>query len=150
MALVNGMYFLEGRVESDFIYLSSALTGNSVIVVAYMFCTSLRMCVWYKMNLLCLLLVQVLGITYDCLGMDFSTYLLAVVLLSAIGIMCFLMFRIFYRVTGAVTVVVSKERRNVYGLSFTGRLSRRPSSQQARHTCHFQGKAVQNRLRHLD
>ena len=101
MALLNGVYFIIGDEGGVFTYVSAALTGNSVGVIAYMFCTSLRMCIWYKANLLCLLLVQILGLTYDYFGIDFSLYLWIVVLLSALGIICFLIFRVFYNVTTA-------------------------------------------------
>lgn len=103
MALLNGVLFMMGDAHGEFVYITSALTGNSIAVVLYMFCTSMRMCIWYKLNLLCLLLIQVLGITYDCLSMDFTTYLLAVVMLSMVGIICFLIFQMFYRVTSLFT-----------------------------------------------
>lgn len=100
MALLNGVYFLRGGEEGSFVFLSFALTGNSILVDLYMVVTSFRMCVWYKMNLACLLTVQVLGALYDCLGMEFSIYLLVVVLLSALGIIFFLIFRIFHTTCG--------------------------------------------------
>lgn len=99
MTLLNGVYFIMGGTENRLIYITSALTGNSMLVILYMLFTSMRMCIWYKMNLICLLLVQAIGILYDFTGMEFSTYLLSVVLLSVLGVICFLIFRIFYRVT---------------------------------------------------
>lgn len=99
MALLNGVYFMNGEAQGDFVYITSALTGNSIAVVVYMFATSLRMCVWYKLNLLCLLLIQILGLTYDYMGIEFSEYLLLVVLLAALGIICFLIFRVTWHIT---------------------------------------------------
>lgn len=98
VALLNGVLFMMGDAQGDFIYFSSALTGNSVAVVIYMFCASLKMCVWYKMNLLCLLFIQIIGITYNYFNIEFSIYLLIVVLLASMGIISFLVFRIFYRI----------------------------------------------------
>ena len=99
MALLNGVLFMRGVTELPAIYLMATLTGNSVLVDLYMFVTSIRMCIWYKLNLLCLLLIQICGLMYNYLGIDTSLYLWAVVLLSATGILFFLIFRIFYNVT---------------------------------------------------
>lgn len=99
MALVNGVLFMGGVTELPAIYLMATLTGNSVLVDLYMFATSMRMCIWYKLNLLCLLLIQISGLLYNYYDIDTSLYLWVVVLLSAMGVMFFLIFRIFYNVT---------------------------------------------------
>lgn len=99
MALLNGVLFMKGVTELPAIYLMATLTGNSVLVDLYMFATSMRMCVWYKLNLLCLLLIQLCGLMYNYYDIDTSLYLWAVVLPSAMGILFFLIFRIFYNVT---------------------------------------------------
>lgn len=90
---------MKGVTELPAIYLMATLTGNSVLVDLYMFATSMRMCVWYKLNLLCLLLIQLCGLMYNYYDIDTSLYLWAVVLPSAMGILFFLIFRIFYNVT---------------------------------------------------
>lgn len=54
-----------GVTELPAINLMATLTGNSVLVDLYMFTTSMRMCVWYKLNLLCLLLIQICGLLYN-------------------------------------------------------------------------------------
>lgn len=99
MALVNGVLFMGGVTELPAIYLMATLTGNSILVDLYMFATSMRMCIWYKLNLLCLLLIQICGLMYNYYDIDTSLYLWVVVLLSAMGVMFFLIFRIFYNVT---------------------------------------------------
>lgn len=99
MALVNGVLFMGGVTELPTIYLMATLTGNSVLVDLYMFVTSMRMCIWYKLNLFCLLLIQICGLMYNYYDIDTSLYLWTVVLLSAMGVMFFLIFRIFYNVT---------------------------------------------------
>ena len=101
MALLNGVYFISDYPMDNFAFLASALTGNSILLDIYMFITSLRMCIWYKLNLLCLLLVQMCGILYSYFDIDTSLYLWVVVLLSALGIICFLVFRVLYNVTTA-------------------------------------------------
>lgn len=99
MALVNGVLFMRGITELPAIYLMTTLTGNSVLVDLYMFATSMRMCIWYKLNLLCLLLIQISGLMYNYYNLDTSLYLWVTVLFAAIGIVFFLIFRIFYNVT---------------------------------------------------
>lgn len=99
MALLNGVLFMKGETEMPTIHFIAALSGNSVIVVLYMFATSLRMCIWYKLNLFCLLLVQLCGILYNYYNIDTSLYLWVMTMLSAFGVICFLIFRIFYCVT---------------------------------------------------
>lgn len=99
MALVNGVLFMGGETEIPMIDLLSAISGNSVAVILYMFVTSMRMCIWYKLNLLCLLLIQICGLLYNYYDVDTSLYLWAVVLLAVMGMLFFLIFRILYKVT---------------------------------------------------
>ena len=99
MALLNGVLFMKGATGIPLIDLLATVSGNSIIVVLYMFVTSMRMCIWYKMNLFCLLLTQICGLMYNYFDIDTSLYLWVVVLLSAMGVMFFLIFRIFYNVT---------------------------------------------------
>lgn len=99
MALLNGVLFMGGATELPAINLMATITGNSVLVDLYMFTTSMRMCVWYKLNLLCLLLIQISGLLYNNYDIDISLYLWIVVLFAAMGIVFFLIFRIFYNVT---------------------------------------------------
>ena len=99
MALVNGVFFMKGVTELPTIYLMATLSGNSILVDVYMFSASTKMCIWYKLNLLCLLLIQVCGLAYDYYGISISLYLWIVVMLAAMGILFFLIFRFFYSVT---------------------------------------------------
>lgn len=99
ISLLNGVLFIKGITELPCIYSMATLAGNSVLVNLYIFVTSRRMCIWYKLNLICLLIIQVCGFMYNCCNVDTFLYLWAVILLSAIGIIFFLIFRIFYNVT---------------------------------------------------
>lgn len=99
MALLNGVYFIRGVQDTSSIYLMATLTGNSVLVDLYILATSMRMCIWYKLNLLCLLFIQISGLLYNYCDIDTSLYLWIVVLFAAMGILFFLVFRIFYNVT---------------------------------------------------
>lgn len=99
MALVNGVLFIRGVESIPLIYLLSTIAGNSILVTLYMMATSLRMCIWYKLNLLCLLIIQISGLLYTYFTIDDSLYMWVVTLLSAMGVLCFLIFRLFYTVT---------------------------------------------------
>ena len=99
MALLNGVLFIKGETEIPAIHMLASVSGSSIVMVLYMFATSLRMCIWYKLNLLCLLILQLCGLMYNYYGIDASIYLWSVVLISGLGIIFFLMFKIFYRVT---------------------------------------------------
>lgn len=99
MALVNGVLFKRGLYEIPTIDLLSSVSGSSIFVVLYMLATSLRMCIWYKLNLLCLLFVQISGLLYNYFDIDDSLYLWVVILFAAMGVVAFLIFRVFYSVT---------------------------------------------------
>lgn len=96
MALVNGVLFMRGETEIPLIDLLANVSGNSIVVILYMFATSMRMCIWYKLNLFCLLLIQICGLLYNYYDIDTSLYLWVVVLLAAMGVIFFLIFRVLY------------------------------------------------------
>lgn len=99
MALVNGVLFIGGMPKLPVIYFFATLTGNSVFVDLYMLVTSMRMCIWYRLNLLCLLFIQISGMVYNYFDIDTSLYLWVVTLSAAMGVVFFLMFRLGYTVT---------------------------------------------------
>ena len=74
MALLNGVFFIGGVTELPSVYLLATLMGNSILVDIYMLVTSLRMCVWYKLNLVCLLAIQVSGLLYNYCMLGTSVY----------------------------------------------------------------------------
>lgn len=98
-ALINGALFMNKYTDENLFYLFSTTTGNSIVINIYMLCTSLRMCVWYKLNILCLCLIHITSILYNYLNISDSVYLAAVTLLSSLGIICFLVFKALYKVT---------------------------------------------------
>ena len=98
-ALVNGVLFLRGVEGLPAIYVMATITGNSILVDLYMLATSMRMCVWYKLNLLCLLMVQISGLLYNHFTVDDFLYVYSVVVFAALGVLFFLVFRVFYTVT---------------------------------------------------
>lgn len=96
--LVNSVLFLINEDTIQFAYLLGIISGNSILLTAYMYCVSLRMCIWYKLNLLCLLLTQMLSLVYNYLEIDNALYLWTIILFCSFGIVCFLIFKKCYKV----------------------------------------------------
>lgn len=96
--LVNSVLFLINDDTIQFAYLLGIISGNSILLTAYMYCVSLRMCIWYKLNLLCLLLTQLLSLAYNYLEIDNALYLWTIILFCSFGIICFLIFKKCYKV----------------------------------------------------
>lgn len=99
MCLLNGVSILLGLDNIQQIYLMANLTGNSVLIDIYMLCCSSKMCIWYKADVVCLLLIQICGMLYNAFNIEEALYLFFIITLSAVGMMSFLIFRIFYVVT---------------------------------------------------
>lgn len=89
--------FIKSDELLEICYSMANIFGNSFIVDLYFLVCSRKMCVWYKLNILCLLGTHVIGIAYNVLLIDESTYLLAVIILSMSGIIAFLIYRRYYR-----------------------------------------------------
>lgn len=109
MCLLNGVSIFLGYDSIPQIYIMANLTGNSVLLDVYMLCCSRKMCVWYKADVCCLLLIQICGLLYNAFDIDEALYLFCVILLSAIGMITFFIFRVFYVVTHEF---VSSRRRS--------------------------------------
>ena len=99
MALVNGVLFLDGQKSLPVVYLCAALTGNSVLLDLFMLAASFKMCIWYKLNVICLILIQILGLMYSYFNIVESLYAYAVIVLASMAILAFLIFKILYKVT---------------------------------------------------
>ena len=95
---INAVIFLCEIDIPDIDYLFAIISGNSILLTAYMYSVSLRMCIWYKLNLLCLLLTQLLSLLYNYLEIDNVIYLWTIILFCSFGIICFLIFKKCYKV----------------------------------------------------
>lgn len=84
--------------EPLLIYSIANIISGSLIVDLYLFFTSLRMCFWYKANIVCLGLIHTSGLLYNAFGIDEVAYSQVVLALSIIGIISFIIFRIKYKV----------------------------------------------------
>lgn len=96
--LLNTLYVLVGVVELPIIYLFANITGSSIIVDIYLLCTSRHMCFYYKMNIICLIIIHILGLFYSSFNINEVLYIYSVLVLSIIGIISFLVFKKKYKV----------------------------------------------------
>ena len=101
-SLIYGVMYLQGVTFENFDYIMSTMTGNSILMVLFMFSCSKTMCIWYKLNLLSLLLIHVTSILYFYTELPFTLYCYFVILLAAFGLISF----IIYRVTVGITKIL--------------------------------------------
>lgn len=99
VAIINGVIYLKGIDLPNFDYIMSETTGHSFLLVLYMLSTSKGMCIWYKLNLLCLLLIHVDGTIYYFSDMEFNSYCYGIIIISIIGLLFFLLYRITVGIT---------------------------------------------------
>lgn len=97
LALLNAVLFMNEEENCDAVYLIANMASSSLLIDFYIFSVSLRMCIWYKLNILCLILIHISGLLYNGAWIDESIYPYIIAVLSAIGIILFLIFRIWYR-----------------------------------------------------
>lgn len=101
-SLIYGVMYLKGVTFENFDYIMSTMTGNSILMVLFMFSCSKTMCIWYKMNLLSLLLIHVTSLLYFYTELPFTLYCYFVILFAAFGLISF----IIYRVTVGITKIL--------------------------------------------
>lgn len=89
--------FIKSDELLEICYSMANIFGNSFIVDLYFLVCSRKMCIWYKLNILCLSGTHIIGIAYNVLLIDESLYLLAVIILSMLGIAFFLIYRKYYK-----------------------------------------------------
>lgn len=97
LALLNAVLFIGEEENCDAVYLIANMASSSLLIDLYIFSVSLRMCIWYKLNILCLILIHISGLMYNGMFINESIYPYIIAVLAAFGIIFFLIFRIFYR-----------------------------------------------------
>ena len=97
LALLNAFMFMSEEENYTLVYLIANTASSSLLIDFYILSVSRRMCIWYKLNILCLILIHISGLLYNGAWIDESIYPYIIAVLSAIGIIFFLIFRIFYK-----------------------------------------------------
>lgn len=102
-ALLNGVFFFD-ETAPEIVYMFATLTGNSILVDLFMFSVSFRMCIWYKICVVTIMLMQIAGLLYNSFGLTEVIYYWAVMCFSITGVISFVVFFVLY-------VVFKKVRR---------------------------------------
>lgn len=97
LALLNAVLFMSEEENCETVYLIANMASSSLLIDIYIFSVSRRMCIWYKLNIICLILIHISGLIYNGAWIDESIYPYIIAVFSAIGIIFFLIFRIFYK-----------------------------------------------------
>lgn len=97
LALLNAVLFMSEKENCDAVYLIANMASSSLLIDLYILSVSRRMCIWYKLNIFCLTLIHISGLMYNGAWIDEFIYPYIVAVLSAIGIISFLIFRIWYK-----------------------------------------------------
>lgn len=92
-ALVNIVMMCFITQEPSFSLCLSGLFGGSIFLDIYMYLCSVKMCFYYKMNILCLFLTHLTNILYDYFLFDDTIYLTTIIILLMIGTLCFIIFK---------------------------------------------------------
>lgn len=98
IAFLNGVYLLCELECTLLVQIFSTLTGNSILIDIFILAVSNKMCIWYKLNALFLLLTQISGLLYNLFEIDESLYLFMVVLFASCGTICFLIYRFLSKI----------------------------------------------------
>jgi hypothetical protein len=76
-------------------YITNIVSG-SILVDIYFISVSLRTCVWYKMNIVCLILIHITNIIYNEDLISKTMHLNIVTILSVISLIMMMLIRILY------------------------------------------------------
>ena len=79
--------------EPSFSSVLAGLFGGSIFLDIYMYLCSMKMCFYYKMNILCLFLTHLTNILYDYFLFNDTIYLTTIIILLMIGTLCFIIFK---------------------------------------------------------
>lgn len=100
-------YFSDGTFisQEDYdkrVFLMSLIGGCSIPTIIRVISYSSGLCKWYMANITCLLINNISGFAYYFGLIGYIPYVFMATGLSCTGVICFLTFRIFYRVTDEV------------------------------------------------
>lgn len=104
VSLIHGVFFLTENLTEDFAFNASVTSGYSFIVVGYFWSTSNRMCIWWKLNLVSLLLTGISALLnyYKFLSIDMHFYLFT--FFSSAALLFFLLYRVHVGLLNILTI----------------------------------------------
>lgn len=98
IAIVHGVMFLF-KYKTTLYYLFSDWTGHSVLLLAYVWATSTRMCLWYKLTVYVLMLTHVVNTLYYYSIIDSSNMIYYGLVLNIFALLTFLIYRVSVGIT---------------------------------------------------
>lgn len=90
--LISVVIFAFTNVEPSFAFIIPGIFGGSILADIYMYICSRRMCIYYKMNIICLFISHIVNILYDYFCIDCTLYLSILIILTVISVACFIIF----------------------------------------------------------
>lgn len=89
---LHGVLFI-CKIESIFYKLSGEFFGQSIIILLFIWIHSKRMCKWYKLSIISLILVHIINLMYYII--DWFPVIISIyggLILNIIGMLCWLVF----------------------------------------------------------
>lgn len=107
LSLINSIILLTGVNH----YFDNLITINLMLgyifLDLYILSVSRRMCFWYKLNIIFLFLAHISGFICSICNVNIFRYSYVIMTLSSLSIICFLVFKVFYK-----TIIIDKKGRN--------------------------------------
>lgn len=97
-AIIHGVLVLTEYDGYAYCVLSD-LTGHSLLLMAYVFATSKRMCKWYKVTCWLLVMIHIINIYYSFFGLDYYTVICSGIVINIIAVITFLIYRLKVGIT---------------------------------------------------
>lgn len=101
IALIHGVLLLSDY-DGILLWILGELTGHSVLMIAYILATSRRMCKWYKITVILLLLPHLINIGYYLGWVSYNSIIYLGIIIAIFSLIAFLI----YRVTVGITKVI--------------------------------------------
>jgi hypothetical protein len=97
-ALIHGVLSL-CKYKGIIYGILSEVTGHSILIIFYILATSKKMCVWYKITNLLLLLLHFFNFAYYANWITYDDILYGGVIINIIAILSFIAFRVSIGIT---------------------------------------------------
>lgn len=108
LSLINSIVLsIEGLNYYFDDYITINLMLGYIFLDLYILSVSRRLCFWYKLNIIFLFLAHISGFICSICNVNIFRYSYVIMTLSSLSIICFLVFKVFYK-----TIIIDKKGRN--------------------------------------
>ena len=98
IALIHGVLLLLDY-DGVLLWILGELTGHSVLMIAYILATSRRMCKWYKITAVLLLLPHLINIGYYIGWISYNSVIYLGITIAILALIAFLIYRVTVGIT---------------------------------------------------